>query len=94
MKDEGFKSACLLQGFHLFADMADQIQIEILRHDSDEHEYHVFCQEGKWQMRPSEVVVLYVKVLFTLSPCIVEYDDVFLGGKPAGVGWHPAPDTW
>lgn len=33
-------------------------------------------------MRPSEVIVLYVKVLFTLSPCIVEYDDVFLGGKP------------
>lgn len=82
MQDEGFKPACLLQWLHLFADMADKIQIEILQHGSDEHEYHVLIQEGKWQMRPSEVVVLYVKVLFALSPCIVEHDDVFLGGKP------------
>ena len=29
-------------------------------------------------MRPSEIVVLYVEVLFALSTCIVEYDYVRL----------------
>ena len=78
MQYEGFKPACLLQRLYLFADVPDQIQIEILQHGCYEHEHYVLAEKRKRQMRSAEVVVLYVEVLFALSACIVEYDNVFL----------------
>ena len=45
-------------------------------------ENHVLSHKGKGQMRPSEVIVLYVEVLFACSTLIVECNDVLLGRCP------------
>ena len=77
MQDKGFQSACLFQRLDLFADMTDEI--EVLQHGGNHHENHVLSHKGKGQMRPSEVIVLYVEVLFARSSLIVECNDVLLG---------------
>ena len=41
-------------------------------------ENHVLSHKGKGQMRPSEVIVLYVEVLFACSTLIIKCNDVFL----------------
>ena len=58
--------------------MTDEIKIEVLQHSSNHHENHVLSHEGKEQMRPSEVIVLHVEVLFACSTLIVECNDVLL----------------
>ena len=45
-------------------------------------ENHVLSHKGKGQMRPSEVMVLYIEVLFACSTLIVECNDVLLGRCP------------
>lgn len=90
MQDKGFQPAGLFQRLYLFADTANQVQVEVLQHGGDHHERHVLAREGKRQMRPPEVVVLYVEVLFTFPARIVEYDDVLFRriavvGKDAAV---------
>ena len=82
MQDKGFQPACLFQWLDLIADMTDEIEIEVLQHGGNHHENHVLSHEGKGQMRPSEVIVLYVEVLFACSTFIVECNDVFLGRCP------------
>ena len=82
MQDKGFQPACLFQRLDLFADMADEVEIEVLQHGGNHHESHVLSHEGKGQMRPPEVIVLYVEVLFARSTFIVECDDVLLCGCP------------
>ena len=62
--------------------MTDEIEIEVLQHGGNDHENHVLSHKGKGQMRPSEVIVLYVEVLFACSTLIVECNDVFLGRCP------------
>ena len=62
--------------------MTDEIEIEVLQHGGNHHENHVLSHKGKGQMRPSEVIVLYVEVLFACSTLIVECDDVLLCGCP------------
>ena len=52
-------------------------------------ENHVLSHKGKGQMRPSEVIVLYVEVLFACSTLIVECNDVFLCRCPV-VGKYTA----
>ena len=82
MQDKGFQPACLFQWLDLIADMTDEIEIEVLQHGGNHHENHVLSHKGKGQMRPSEVIVLYVEVLFACSAFIVECDDVLLGRCP------------
>ena len=82
MQDKGFQPACLFQRLDLFADMTDEVEIEVLQHGSNHHESHVLIHEGKGQMRPAEVIVLYVEVLFARSTFIVECNDVLLCGCP------------
>ena len=77
MQDKGLQSACLFQWLNLFADTTNEIEIEVLQHGCNHHENHILCHEGKGQMRPSEVIVLYVEVLFACSTLIVECNDVF-----------------
>ena len=62
--------------------MTDEIEIEVLQHGGNHHENHILSHKGKGQMRPSEVIVLYVEVLFACSTLIVECNDVFLGRCP------------
>ena len=50
MQDKGFQPACLFQRLDLFADMADEIEIEVLQHGGNHHENHVLSHEGKGQM--------------------------------------------
>ena len=76
MRDKGFQPACLFQWLDLIADMTDEIEIEVLQHGGNHHENHVLSHKGKGQMRPSEVIVLYVEVLFACSTLIVECNDV------------------
>ena len=52
--------------------MTDEIEIEVLQHGGNHHENHVLSHEGKEQMRPSEVIVLYVEVLFACSTLIIK----------------------
>ena len=78
MQDKGFQPACLFQWLDLIADMKDEIEIEVLQHGGNHHENHVLSHKGKGQMRPSEVIVLYIEVLFACSTLIVECNDVFL----------------
>ena len=73
MQDKGFQSACLFQRLDLFADMADEIEIEVLQHGSNHHENHVLSHEGKGQMCPAEVIVLYVEVLFARSTFMMSF---------------------
>ena len=82
MQDKGFQPACLFQWLDLFADMTDEIEIEVLQHGGNHHENHVLSHKGKGQMRPSEVIVLYVEVLFACSTLIIKCNDVFLGRHP------------
>ena len=56
--------------------------IEVLQHSSNHHENHVLSHKGKGQMRPSEVIVLYIEVLFACSTLIIKCNDVFLGRCP------------
>ena len=60
----------------------DEIEIEVLQHSSNHHENHVLSHKGKGQMRPSEVIVLYVEVLFACSTLIIKCNDVLLGRCP------------
>ena len=76
MQDKGFQPACLFQWLDLIADMKDEIEIEVLQHGGNHHENHVLSHKGKGQMRPSEVIVLYIEVLFACSTLIVECNDV------------------
>ena len=62
--------------------MTDEIEIEVLQHGGNHHENHVLSHKGKGQMRPSEVIVLYVEVLFACSTLIIKCNDVFLGRHP------------
>ena len=62
--------------------MTDEIEVEVLQHGGNHHENHVLRHKGKGQMRPYEVIVLYVEVLFACSTLIVECNDVFLGRCP------------
>ncbi len=60
---------------YIFADMADQIQVEVLQHNSDEHEHNVPYHEGKRQMRPSEVEPLSEmpdKCIYVLATKVAE----------------------
>ena len=82
MQDKGFQPACLFQWLDLIADMTDEIEIEVLQHGGNHHENHVLSHKGKGQMRPSEVIVLYVEVLFACSTLIIKCNDVFLGRHP------------
>ena len=82
MHDKGFQPACLFQWLDLIADMTDEIEIEVLQHGGNHHENHVLSHKGKGQMRPSEVIVLYVEVLFACSTLIIKCNDVFLGRHP------------
>ena len=82
MQDKGFQPACLFQWLDLLADMTDEIEIEVLQHGGNHHENHVLSHKGKGQMRPSEVIVLYVEVLFACSTLIIKCNDVFLGRCP------------
>lgn len=82
MQDKCFQSACLFQWLDLFADMTDKIEIEVLQHGSNHHEHHVLSHEGKGQMCPAEVIVLYIEVLFACSTFIVKCNDVLLGRCP------------
>ena len=82
MQDKDFQPACLFQWLDLIADMTDEIEIEVLQHSSNHHENHVLSHKGKGQMRPSEVIVLYVEVLFACSTLIIKCNDVFLGRHP------------
>ena len=50
MQDKGFQPACLFQWLDLIADMADEIEIEVLQHGGNHHENHVLSHEGKGQM--------------------------------------------
>ena len=50
MQYKGFQPACFFQWLDLFADMADEIEIEVLQHGGNHHESHVFSHEGKGQM--------------------------------------------
>ena len=45
-------------------------------------ENHVLSHKGKGQMRPSEVIVLYVEVLFACFTLIIKCNDVLLGRHP------------
>ena len=82
MQDKGFQPACLFQWLDLIADMTDEIEIEVLQHGGNHHENHVLSHKGKGQMRPSEVIVLYVEVLFACSTLIIKCNDVLLGRCP------------
>ena len=82
MQDKDFQLACLFQRLDLSADMTDEIEIEVLQHGGNHHENHVLSHKGKGQMRPSEVIVLYVEVLFACSTLIIKCNDVFLGRCP------------
>ena len=82
MQDKGFQPACLFQWLDLLADIPDEIEIEVLQHGGNHHESHVLSHEGKGQMRPPEVIVLYVEVLFARSTFIVECNDVLPGRCP------------
>ncbi len=82
MQDKGFQPACLFQWLDLIAGMTDEIKIEVLQHGGNHHENHVLSHKGKGQMRPAEVIVLYVKVLFAYSTLIIKCNDVFLGRHP------------
>ena len=82
MEDKGFQPACLFQWLDLFADMTDEIEIEVLQHGGNHHENHVLSHKGKGQMRPAKVIVLYVEVLFTRSTYIIKRNDVLLGRHP------------
>ena len=82
MQDEGFQPARLFQRPYLFTDTADEIEVEVLQLGGNHHEHHVLSHEGKRQLRPSEVFVLYVEVLFARPTFVVERDDVFLGRCP------------
>ena len=50
MQDKGFQPARLFQRLNLFADMADEVEIEVLQHGGNHHESHVLSHEGKGQM--------------------------------------------
>ena len=50
MQNKGFQPACLFQRLDLFADMTDEVEIEVLQHGSNHHESHVLSHEGKGQM--------------------------------------------
>ena len=89
MQDKGFQPACLFQWLDLLADMTDEIEIEVLQHGGNHHENHVLSHKGKGQMCPSEVIVLYVEVLFACSTLIIKCNDVFLGRCPV-VGKYTA----
>ena len=78
MQDKGFQPACLFQWLDLIADMTDEIEIEVLQHGGNHHENHVLSHKGKGQMWPSEVIVLYIEVLFACSTLIIKINDVFL----------------
>ncbi len=78
MEDKGFQPACLFQWLDLIADMTDEIEIEVLLHGGNHHENHVLSHKGKGKMRPSEVIILYVEVLFACSTLIIKCNDVFL----------------
>jgi len=82
MQDKGFQPACLFQWLDLFADMTDEIEIEVFQHCGNHHENHVLSHKGKGQMRPSEFIILYVEVLFACSTLIIKCNDVFLGRHP------------
>ena len=82
MQDKCFQPACPFQRLDLFADMTDEVEIEVLQHGGNHHENHVLSHEGKGQMCPAEVIVLYVEVLFARSTFIVECNDVLPGRCP------------
>ena len=65
MQDKGFKPACLFQRLDLFADMADEIEIEVLQHGGNHHENHVLSHEGKG----------HIFQLFTLVSVVVLTSD-------------------
>ena len=80
MQDKGFQPACLFRWLDLIADMTDEI--EVLQHGGNHHENHVLSHKGKGQMQSSEVIVLYIEVLFACSTLIKKINDVFLGRHP------------
>ena len=81
MQDKGFQPACLFQWLDLIADLTDEIEIEVLQHGGNHYENHVLSHKGKGQMCPSEVIVLYIEVLFACST-LIECNDVLLGRHP------------
>ena len=79
---KAFSLLVFFQWLDLIADMTDEIEIEVLQHGGNHHENHVLSHKGKGQMRPSEVIVLYVEVLFACSTLIIKCNDVILGRCP------------
>ena len=75
---KAFSLLVFFQWLDLIADMTDEIEIEVLQHGGNHHENHVLSHEGKGQMRPPEVIVLYVEVLFACFTLIIKCNDVFL----------------
>ena len=60
------------------ADLAQQVQVEVLQHGGEEQEHRVVLHCGKREVRPSEVVVLHVEVLLRGASLVVLVDDLFL----------------
>ena len=79
---KAFSLLVFFQWLDLIADMTDEIEIEVLQHGGNHHENHVRSHKGKGQMRPSEVIVLHVEVLFACSTLIIKCNDVFFGRHP------------
>ena len=82
MEKHLLEPACLADGLDASAQLLGEVQEEVLQHGGDEHEHRVFAHEGERKVRPSEVIVLNVKVFLALSALVVEEDDILIAHLP------------
>lgn len=56
--------------------------VEIVDDGLDDEKDCVLLHKREWLMRPSEIIVHYIKQSFTLSSCIVELYDLLVAQLP------------
>ena len=77
-EDKALEAALHVNAWEEAADLAQQVQVEVLQHGGEEQEHRVVLHCGKREVRPSEVVVLHVEVLLRGASLVVLVDDLFL----------------
>ena len=77
-KDKVLEPALHVNAGEDVADLARQVQVEVLQHGGKEQKHRIVLHCRKWEVSPSEGVVLHVEVLLACTSLVVLIDDLFL----------------
>lgn len=77
-KDKVLEPALHVNAGEDVADLARQVQVEVLQHGGKEQKHRIVLHCRKWEVCPSEGVVLHVEVLLACTSLVVLIDDLFL----------------